>query len=114
MTGAGPRRQLVHEQARDAAALPGVGHDDRDLRGVGIVGQAHVAGHADQRAARAHGALGHERHVVAAVHLGQVAELGAAEPRLGGEEAALDARLREVVEALLEQPLVIRPDRPDD
>ena len=105
--------KLVHEQGPESAALPVVGHDHGHLGRLGVVGKPHVARDSDQCADRGVGPLGHERHVVAPVDLGQVAQLGAAEARLGSEKAPLDARLGEVVQALFEHALVVRPYRAD-
>ena len=79
------------KQGADAAALPVVGDDDGHLGGLGVSEQADEAADRDQAADRLAGVLGHQRHVIAAVHLGQVAQLCPAEAALGGEEAPVHA-----------------------
>ena len=74
--GPGRGRELAGEQRAEAAALQRVAHDDRELGGVGRVGQAHAAGDGDDRVGVV-GEHGDERDVVAAVDLGQVAQLSA-------------------------------------
>ena len=72
----GPRGcgQLAGEQGAEAAALERVADDDRELRRLGPVGQADAARDADDRL-RIVGEEGGEREVVAAVDLGEVAQL---------------------------------------
>ena len=41
-------RQLVREQAAEAAARPVIGHHDGHLGRLGILRQAHVAGHTEE------------------------------------------------------------------
>ena len=69
-----PLGQAPQQLAAEAAALPLVDHRDGRLGGLGLVGQAHVAGDADAlaglRVERA------ERLVVDVVDLGEVGEVG--------------------------------------
>ena len=62
----------------------------------GIVVQADEASDRDQAANRLAGILGHQRHVIAAVDFGQVAQLRPAEAALGGEEAPVHTLVREL------------------
>ena len=97
-----------------AQALPleVVGHDDRDLGGLGLLAQAHeAADRADLVRVRVR--RGDQRVVVVPVDLGEVAELGIAQIGLGGEEALVDRVLRQVVDALVERVLVVGSDLPD-
>ena len=60
------------------------------------------------------GIFGDQCHVIAAVHLSEVSQLGPAEAALECEEASLHRLVREVPQPVLQHPLVIRADRPDE
>ena len=83
--------ELRGEQRAEAAALPVVGDRDGHLGGLGVVDESHEAGDRDQAAHRLRGVFGHQGHMIATVHLGQIAQLRPAETALRREETPLHA-----------------------
>jgi len=96
--------------------LQQVADDDRELGRLRVAGEADVSRHGDDRlgiVAQAAGERGHQRVVIAAVDLDQVARVGLGQLRLGGQEAPV-ARLGRQPRVGGSQPLaVVGADRPD-
>jgi hypothetical protein len=86
---------------------------ERHVRGFGVVLEPHEAGDRDHAANRVGRVLDHQRHVVAAVHFREIAELRPAEAALGCEEAPLRALGGEAPEPVGKQSLVVGADGPD-
>ena len=105
--------EQLGERRADPAPLPVVGDHDRNLGGVGVVGETNEACDRDQAANRLSRILDHQCHMIAAVHFGQVPQLRPAEAALGCEEAPLHTLCREVPQPVLQHALVVRADRPD-
>ena len=111
---AGPGGQPLGEQRADSAALPVVGDHDGHLGGFGVVVPADEAADRDQAADWLTGVLGNQRHVIAAVHFCQISQLCPAEAAFGGEEAPVHALGGKLPQPVLQEPLVVRADRPDE
>ncbi len=75
--------------------------------------EPHEAADRDQAAHGVGGVLGHERHVIPAVHLSEIAKLRPAEAALGCEEPPLHALGGEAPEPIGEHALVLGADGPD-
>jgi hypothetical protein len=84
-----------------------VADGDGGLGCLRVLLQPHEAGH---RADAVIGIDGHDRVVVVAVDLGQVAQLRRRQVRLRAQEAALDALLGQAAHALRELLLVVGAD----
>ena len=97
------------QQRAQPAPLEVVADRDRGLGGGRVVRQPHEAGDGAMSSVVA-GRKADDRVVVVAVDLGQVAQLGRRERRLGAEEALLDALVGEVRHAFDELLLVVGAD----
>jgi hypothetical protein len=104
--------ELVGQPLAQPAALEVVGHDDRRLGRLRVALVANEAGDADDRIQVVEPHCD-DRVVVVPVHLGEVAKLAVAEPRLGRQEAPPHGLVGEVGAAVLEQDAVGRPDLAD-
>ena len=104
--------EQVAEVSTEALAVEGVADHDGELGRLGVILEPHEPADSGDVGGPV-GQHGDERHVLCAVDLGQIAQVGVRQPRLGGEEALLLGLRGEQGPAAREQVLVVRPDRPD-
>ena len=113
VVGAGDLRQMLEQHRADAAPLMRVGDRERNLGAPRLAGhgvEEGVAADADDLLVGAVAQRRHQRHAIAEVELGELAQLVVGQARLHPEEAEIDRARAQPAEVIEQAGLVVGPN----